>query len=1163
MPFTHLHVHTEYSLLDGSNKISEYVSQVKKLGMTACAVTDHGVMYGCIDFYREAMKQGIKPILGCEVYVAPKSRFDRESAAGEDRYYHLILLAENNKGYENLMKIVSGGFVDGFYYKPRVDKELLRTYHEGIICLSACLAGEIPKAIMRGDYQGAKKAAFEYREIFGEDNFFLELQDHGIPEQRHVNRQLIRMHDEEGFPLVCTNDCHYTYREDVDSHDILLCIQTGKKVMDEDRLRYEGGQYYVKSPDEMRELFRFVPEAVDNTEKIAERCNVTITFGERKLPKYDVPQGYDSYSYLCELCRKGIEERYHPVTEEVEKRLTDELNTIRGMGFVDYFLIVWDYVKFARDHGIAVGPGRGSAAGSVVSYSLGITDLDPLKYNLIFERFLNPERVTMPDIDMDFGFERRQEVIDYVVGKYGRDRVVQIITFGTMAARGVIRDVARVLDLPYSEADEIAKMIPKELNITLDRAISMNPDLKTRYEEDEKVHYLIDMAKRLEGLPRNTSMHAAGVVISQLPVREYVPLARAQDGSITTQYTMTTLEELGLLKMDFLGLRTLTVIQDAVELVNRRYAAEGKNEELDLSRVDYNDPKVMDMIGRGKCEGVFQLESAGMKSFMKQLKPHMLEDIIAGIALYRPGPMDFIPKYIKGKDHPETVVYECEEMRPILEPTYGCIVYQEQVMQIVRDLGGYSYGRSDLVRRAMSKKKASVMEKERRNFIYGNPEENVPGCVANGIPEAVAKHIFDEMTDFANYAFNKSHAAAYAVVCFQTAYLKYYHPVEFMAALMTSVIDNPDKCSEYIMHCREMKIRILPPSINSGNGPFTTEDGKIRYGMYAIKSIGRGVIDMIVAEREQRGPFESIKDFIERTYGKDLNRRAIENLIKAGAMDCLPGSRNQLMLIYPKILDSVAADSKENMAGQMSIFDFMAPEVKKAYEISLPNVPEFDREQLLAFEKDVLGVYLSGHPLEEYQDILNSCTSAVSLEFTLGEDGSEPTIENDSRQVIGGMITGKTIKYTRTNKVMAFVTVEDLVGSVEVLVFPKPFEQYRELLVEDNKVLIEGRVSAEDDRPSKLICEKVTAFSEVAREMWLAFSSRKEWAEKAQEMNELLLSAENGNDAVFVFLRDTKSYREETRGRRIRITEELSELMRKICGAENVKIRAMRKARIS
>ena len=664
MPFTHLHVHTEYSLLDGSNKISEYVSQVKKLGMTACAVTDHGVMYGCIDFYREAMKQGIKPILGCEVYVAPKSRFDRESAAGEDRYYHLILLAENNKGYENLMKIVSGGFVDGFYYKPRVDKELLRTYHEGIICLSACLAGEIPKAIMRGDYQGAKKAAFEYREIFGEDNFFLELQDHGIPEQRHVNRQLIRMHDEEGFPLVCTNDCHYTYREDVDSHDILLCIQTGKKVMDEDRLRYEGGQYYVKSPDEMRELFRFVPEAVDNTEKIAERCNVTITFGERKLPKYDVPQGYDSYSYLCELCRKGIEERYHPVTEEVEKRLTDELNTIRGMGFVDYFLIVWDYVKFARDHGIAVGPGRGSAAGSVVSYSLGITDLDPLKYNLIFERFLNPERVTMPDIDMDFGFERRQEVIDYVVGKYGRDRVVQIITFGTMAARGVIRDVARVLDLPYSEADEIAKMIPKELNITLDRAISMNPDLKTRYEEDEKVHYLIDMAKRLEGLPRNTSMHAAGVVISQLPVREYVPLARAQDGSITTQYTMTTLEELGLLKMDFLGLRTLTVIQDAVELVNRRYAAEGKNEELDLSLVDYNDPGVMEMIGRGKCEGVFQLESAGMKSFMKQLKPHMLEDIIAGIALYRPGPMDFIPKYIKGKEHPETVVYECEEMRP-------------------------------------------------------------------------------------------------------------------------------------------------------------------------------------------------------------------------------------------------------------------------------------------------------------------------------------------------------------------------------------------------------------------------------------------------------------------------------------------------------------------
>lgn len=671
MPFTHLHVHTEYSLLDGSNKIKEYVAQVKKLGMDSCAITDHGVMYGCIDFYKECKAQGIRPIIGCEVYVAPHSRFDRDNVSREDRYYHLVLLAENDKGYANLTHIVSAGFTDGYYYKPRVDKEILREYHEGIICLSACLAGEIPKAITRGDYEGARKAAYEYRDIFGKDNFFLELQDHGIPEQKHVNRQLVRMHDEEGFPLVCTNDCHYTYKEDVDSHDILLCIQTGKKVMDEDRMRYEGGQYYVKSPEEMASLFRFVPEAVANTERIAERCNVTITFGERKLPKFDVPAGYDSWSYLNKLCHEGIEERYHPVTKEIEDRLTYELETIRNMGFVDYFLIVWDYVKFARDNGIPVGPGRGSAAGSVVSYSLGITDLDPLRYNLLFERFLNPERITMPDIDMDFCFERRQEVIDYVVRKYGRDRVVQIVTFGTMAARGVIRDVARVLDLPYAEADAIAKMIPRELNITLDKALQMNPELKSRYDSQENVRYLIDMARRLEGLPRNTSMHAAGVVISNLPVVEYVPLSRAQDGSITTQYTMTALEELGLLKMDFLGLRTLTVINDAVNLVNEHAAV-----PLDLSKVDYNDPAVMDMIGRGRCEGVFQLESTGMKNFMKQLKPRSLEDIIAGIALYRPGPMEFIPKYIRGKEHPETVTYDCEEMRPILETTYGCIVYQ-------------------------------------------------------------------------------------------------------------------------------------------------------------------------------------------------------------------------------------------------------------------------------------------------------------------------------------------------------------------------------------------------------------------------------------------------------------------------------------------------------
>ena len=1160
MPFTHLHVHTEYSLLDGSNKIKEYVSQVKKLGMDSAAITDHGVMYGCIDFYKEAMKQGIKPIMGCEVYVAPGSRFDRDPVIKGDRYYHLVLLAENNQGYDNLMKIVSTGFVDGFYYKPRIDKETLRRYHEGIIALSACLAGEIPKAIGRGDYEGAKRIAHEYRDIFGEDNFFLELQDHGIPEQKHVNRQLVRLHDEEGFPLVCTNDCHYTYKDDVDAHDILLCLQTGKKVSDEDRLRYEGGQYYVKSPEEMASLFRFVPEAIANTEKIAERCNVTITFGERKLPKFEVPEGYDSWTYLNKLCREGLAERYQPVTPEIEQRLSYELGTIRDMGFVDYFLIVWDYVKFAKDHDIIVGPGRGSAAGSVVSYTLGITDLDPLKYNLIFERFLNPERVTMPDIDMDFCFERRQEVIDYVVRKYGRDCVVQIVTFGTMAARGVIRDVARVLDFPYAEADEIAKMVPRELNITLEKALTMNPELREKYEKEERVHYLIDMAKRLEGLPRNTSMHAAGVVISGKPVVEYVPLSRAQDGSITTQYTMTTLEELGLLKMDFLGLRTLTVIQNAVNLVNDRIRREGgtaaSRELLDLHKVDYNDPAVMDMIGHGRCEGVFQLESAGMKSFMKQLKPHSLEDIIAGIALYRPGPMDFIPKYIKGKEHPETVTYECEEVRPILTPTYGCIVYQEQVMQIVRDLGGYSMGRSDLVRRAMSKKKASVMEKERRNFVYGNPEENVPGCLANGIPEQVANKIFDEMTDFANYAFNKSHAAAYAVVSFQTAYLKYYHPVEFMAALMTSVIDNPDKCAEYIMHCREMKIDLLPPSINSGYGPFTTEGGAIRYGMYAIKSIGRGVINMIVKERETGGPYESIRDFIERTYGRDMNKRAIENLIKAGATDCLEGTRRQLIQVYARVLDSVASESKEKMAGQMSIFDFMAPEMRKNYEIRLPDVGEFSREELLAFEKEVLGVYISGHPLEEYRDIMQSHISALSTDFMLNEETDEPKVVNGSREVIGGMIIGKTIKYTRTNKVMAFITVEDLVGSVEVLVFPSTYEKYRDLLEEDQKIFVEGRVSAEDDRPSKLLCDRITSFDEIPRELWLAFATKDDWQESRMEIADALRASEIGNDRVYSFIREGKSYREETRGRRIRLTDELIALSAQLCGENCVKIRA-------
>ena len=841
MSFVHLHVHTEYSLLDGSNKIKEYVARVKELGMDSAAITDHGAMYGVIDFYKEAKAQGIKPIIGCEVYVAPNSRFDKETTGGEDRYYHLVLLAENNQGYQNLVKIVSDGYTEGFYYRPRVDREILAKYHEGIIATSACLAGEVQRCIQKGMYEEACDAARRYENIFGKGNFFLELQDHGIPEQKMVNQALLRMSRELGIELVATNDVHYTYAEDVKPHDILLCLQTGKRLADEDRMRYEGGQYFVKSPEEMERLFPYAKQALENTQKIADRCNVEIEFGVTKLPKYDVPEGYTSWEYLNKLCREGFAGRYPDDDGTLRKQLEYELSIIQKMGYVDYFLIVWDFIKYARDHGIAVGPGRGSAAGSLVSYTLGITNIDPAKYQLLFERFLNPERVSMPDIDVDFCFERRQEVIDYVVRKYGKDRVVQIVTFGTLAARGVLRDVGRVMDLPYAFVDSIAKMVPQELNITLDKALQMNPELRTLYETNEQVRELIDMSKRLEGLPRHTSMHAAGVVISQKSVDEYVPLSRAQDGSLVTQFTMTTLEELGLLKMDFLGLRTLTVIQNAVIL-----AEKSSGKKIDIDHINYDDKKVLDSLGTGHTDGVFQLESTGMKNFMKELKPQSLEDIIAGISLYRPGPMDFIPQYIRGKNHPEEVTYDCPELEPILEPTYGCIVYQEQVMQIVQKLAGYTLGRSDLVRRAMSKKKAAVMERERQNFVYGNEEENVPGCIARGISEQTANKIFDEMTDFAKYAFNKSHAAAYAVVAYQTAWLKCYYPVEFMAALMTSVIDNSAKVSEYIMTCRQMNIRILPPHVNESEGVFSVSDGAIRYGLNAVKSVGRPVIESIL-----------------------------------------------------------------------------------------------------------------------------------------------------------------------------------------------------------------------------------------------------------------------------------------------------------------------------
>ena len=1148
MEFAHLHVHTEYSLLDGSNKIHEYVARVKELGMNSAAITDHGVMFGCIDFYRAAKAAGIKPILGCEVYVAPGSRFDREAGQTENRYYHLVLLAENNQGYQNLMKIVSKAFIDGFYYKPRVDLELLEEYHEGIIALSACLAGEIAKNLTRGFYEEAKKAALRYQEIFGEGNFFLEMQDHGIPEQQRVNQQLLRMHQETGIELVVTNDVHYTYETDVEAHDILLCVQTGKRLQDEDRMRYEGGQYYVKSPEEMLKLFPYIPEALENTQKIADRCDVEIEFGVTKLPKFDVPAPYTSWEYLNKLCYDGLKERYTENLDELGKRLEYELGVIQKMGYVDYFLIVWDFIRFARDHDIMVGPGRGSAAGSLVSYTLGITKLDPIKYDLLFERFLNPERVSMPDIDVDFCFERRQEVIDYVVEKYGKDRVVQIVTFGTMAARGVIRDVGRVMDLPYAQCDSIAKMIPTELNITIDKALKMNPELRTLYETDETVKKLIDMSRRLEGLPRHTSMHAAGVVISQKSVDEYVPLSRASDGSIVTQFTMTTLEELGLLKMDFLGLRTLTVIQNAVKL-----AEQNQGVKLDIDHINYEDKKVYEMLGAGKTDGVFQLESGGMTSFMKELKPESLEDVIAGISLYRPGPMDFIPQYIKGKNNADSITYDCPELEPILKPTYGCIVYQEQVMQIVRSLGGYTLGRSDLLRRAMSKKKAAVMEKERQNFVYGNAEEGVPGCVNRGIPEQIANKIYDEMIDFAKYAFNKSHAAAYALVAYQTAYLKYYFPVEFMAALMTSVIDNPSKVAEYILSSRKMGIAILPPDINRGYSSFSVDGKSIRYGLSAIKGVGKPVIAAIVAEREERGLFKNLRDFIERMSGREVNKKTIENLIKAGAMDELPGNRRQKMMVYVQIVDSIAQEKKNTMAGQMSLFDLVSEEEKSAFEIRMPNVTEYTKEDRLAFEKEVLGIYISGHPLEEYEERWRKNISAVTTDFLPDEETGTPAVHEGAKEIVGGMITAKTIKYTKTNKVMAFLTLEDLVGTVEIVVFPRDYEKNVQFMNVDEKVFIQGRVAAEDDKASKLICESMYSFDEVPRELWFQFENKEEFLAKEQELYEDLRDSD-GKDSVVIFIKSPKAIKRLGPSRNIKIHPQLLSKLYEKYGQQNVKV---------
>lgn len=1147
MSFTHLHVHTEFSLLDGSCKIKEIVARAKELGMDSLAITDHGVMYGVIDFYKAAKEVGIKPIIGCEVYVAPGSRFNKEAGQSEDKYHHLVLLAENNKGYSNLMKIVSKGFIDGFYYKPRVDYEVLEQYHEGIIALSACLAGEVQKYLARGFYEEGKKAALKYQDIFGKGNYYLELQDHGIPEQKMVNSSLLRMSKELDIELVATNDVHYINAEDSVAHDILLCIQTGKKVSDEDRMRYEGGQFYLKSEDEMRKLFPYALQALENTHKIAKRCNVEIEFGVTKLPRYDVPEGYTSWEYLNYLCTKGLNEKYPDDDGTLRERLDYELGIINKMGYVDYFLIVWDFINYAKSNDIMVGPGRGSAAGSIVSYCLGITDIDPIKYDLLFERFLNPERVSMPDIDVDFCYERRQEVIDYVVRKYGKDRVVQIVTFGTLAARNVIRDVGRVLDLPYAIVDEVAKMIPKDIGITIQKALDQSEDFRKLYNSNEEVKNLINMAKRLEGLPRHTSMHAAGVVISQKSVDEYVPLSRASDGSVTTQYIMTTLEELGLLKMDFLGLRTLTVIQNAV-----KYAEKSTGRKIDINKIDYNDKNVLDYIGTGKTDGIFQLESSGMKNFMKELKPQSLEDIIAGISLYRPGPMDFIPKYLEGKNNPDNITYDCPQLEKILKPTYGCIVYQEQVMQIVRELAGYTLGRSDLVRRAMSKKKQSVMEKEKKNFVYGNPEENVKGCIANGIDEQIAIKIYNDMMDFAKYAFNKSHAAAYAVVSYQTAFLKYYYPVEYMAALMTSVIENSTKVSEYIVTSRSMGIKLLPPDINEGESGFSVKNNSIVYGLSAIKSIGKSVIDTIVEERELNGKYTSLKNFIERLSGKEVNKRTVENFIKAGAFDSLDGNRRQLMTVYSRIIDSVNEEKKKSITGQMSLFDLVSDEDKADYEIRMPDLEEYSKEEKLAFEKEVLGVYVSGHPLEQYEDKWRKNVKSFTKDFITDEEGN--TIAKDNTvTIVGGMIDTITLKTTRNGKTMAFITLEDLYGVMEILIFPNVLERYRYMLKENEKIFVKGKVSIGDDEQGKLICDQIISFDKVPRELWIQFKDKNEYMLKENELLEFIRNSD-GNDTLIIYCKAEKVKKVFPRNMRINADADMINQLSEKYGADNVKV---------
>lgn len=1078
MSFAHLHTHTEFSLLDGAVSIKKLVARVKELGMDSCAITDHGNMYGVVDFYREAKAQGIHPVIGCEVYMAPGSRFDKTK--DEDKYYHLILLCENMTGYKNLIKLVSAGFIEGFYYKPRIDFELLKEHSEGLIALSACLAGEIPRALLAEDYDSAKEIACRYIEVFGKDNYFIEIQDHGIADQKRTNPQLVKLARELGVGLVATNDIHYATRADAKYQDVLMCIQMHKTVDEPDRMKFETDEFYIKSPEEMTELFEYAPDAIENTGKIAARCQMDFDFDTRHLPEYDVPGGKTAEQYLDELCEKGLAARYKEVTPELSERLHYELSVIKRMGFVDYFLIVWDFVNFAKTHGVTVGPGRGSAAGSLVSYTLGITSIDPIRYSLIFERFLNPERVSMPDIDIDFEPEGRQKVINYVIEKYGADKVAQIITFGTMKAKLAVRDVGRALNISYADTDRVAKLIPNELGMTIDKALEVSKELKVLYDSDTRVKELIDTSRAIEGLSRHSGTHAAGVVITKEPIVEYVPLQTNED-VITTQFVKDTIENLGLLKMDFLGLKNLTIIENAVKIIEKT-----RGIRIDIDNLDYDIKEVYDNISTGNTDGVFQIESAGMKSFMQELKPGCLEDIIAGIALYRPGPMDSIPRYVHNKMHPDEVKYKHPLLEPILDVTYGCMVYQEQVMQIVQEMAGYSLGSADMLRRVISKKKADKMEIERKNFIYGRQNDKgeweIEGCINRGIDEAVATDIFNEMSDFANYAFNKSHAAAYAYLTYQTAYLKTFYPVEFMASLISSA-DNVDKINGYLVNCASLGIKKLPPDINASEDSFTVEDGAIRFGLSAVKNVGRGFIRAAVEERERSGKFKDFFDFVERMADKEINKRAVEGLIMCGAFDSTGAKRSQLMRIFESVIDGETQNRRKNLVGQFSLFD--EPELEEDEPHGeLPDIEEFDKKHLLKMEKESVGMYLSGHPMEEYQQLCARICGGINIGMILeaGEtnEDSAPVdngINDGDRVTVAGIITARKDKTTKSNRRMAFVQLEDLFGVVEVLVFPKVYDELTQLLREEEMIVAKCNVSIREDEETKLLLESAEPLS--------------------------------------------------------------------------------------